>query len=1160
MTKIIKRTLKRSGAVLAILFIVILIGLSAILFTEKGRLWLSDRAIAALEGTGTTIDLEQLKSPSLGEWSVSALTIKNGETVLAQAQQVKLSWRPNALLKMQLWISELSAEKIQVFDLPEPEVQPEEVDKTPFQLSLPNSPISLRLGKLNIKRLDLPTDLATNIPKSWRASASGNVFVKSKPPSLSASLQTIDAPQQLSMRIDSSIKSNKLVTLSGKVEEEKGGWLQRLAQIPPQTLKLTFSLSAEQNSELWNVDLSELNTELLGSPISAKANITVNTKLPAVELNMLDLWVDEQLQQASARYTSDQLQFNLKLNELGLSIVENWAPMIEGGKLSGELDGSWNPSTPEQWPSLQGRLNGATRLYEEEAFIHSQFVIEKQLIRLGETQLRFGENTVSAKGVVDIYGDQNKLAINIKKIDTSLMDTFGIDKPEVIKTLQASIVNTHLNVRGSFKQPEGNVNGQIDGHFQKQHFAVTVSADATDKYANIEQFKLKADDGSIQASGRLDWNSATNDLRLTFIDLREPLLKLVPSETPLPEITFDLNGKARIQGALLKPKLTTDLTINGELPANGERIPFKAHSNGEVFVGTLNETRINLSDLTVALFGRKIIEAKGVYTQDNLDFKLDVTRLPHRALEIFGITNVKGDAEAKLRLSGTFQDPQLDGYVTYLEQSSADSKSRIKSQELKLKFKTLESILYVDTNYSLNKKPSGALQISLPLAKYLTYTNESNSSAQERDNFPLEATLKGHLELSASEALLNPELHNLRGSLKLDLQVEGTFGQPNLVGEASLEKGRYTNEVSEVTWENIQAKLVGKGEVLELKTLRLENGDSGYISMSGKVNWAASQRNQPNAILLNLQAKNARLIDRRNLLAEVGGKLDLTGSFKELTLEGLLELAPLHASIDSAISSSIPSIEVHEVSEHEDTSSQMLPIVNLDLRIVAEQQAYIRGRGLEAELEGEVNVQGTASEPMVDGRFGTRRGKMDLFGKRFTLEQGEVLFSNDSATLRIPAFHEGEEVTTKLEIYGSAKAPKIKLESIPPLPEDEILSRLIFGKSVNNISPFQAVRLAQAVRTLSSEGGFDPLDATRHMLGVDSINIENQDDDEGSGVRVGVGKYINDKVYLQLEKTPNPSQPWQATIEVELTPRIHLESGTNDNGGAGAELIWKKNY
>src|SRR5690606_24736342 len=97
-----------------------------------------------------------------------------------------------------------------------------------------------------------------------------------------------------------------------------------------------------------------------------------------------------------------------------------------------------------------------------------------------------------------------------------------------------------------------------------------------------------------------------------------------------------------------------------------------------------------------------------------------------------------------------------------------------------------------------------------------------------------------------------------------------------------------------------------------------------------------------------------------------------------------------------------------------------------------------------------------------------------------------------------------------------------------------------FGKSMNRITPFQAFQLTQTVQRFSGRGGggFDPLGQLRAATGLDDIRVDTDESGESS---VGVGKYLTDKVYLEVEKGRGEASG-AANIKVEITPAISLES------------------
>jgi translocation and assembly module TamB len=79
---------------------------------------------------------------------------------------------------------------------------------------------------------------------------------------------------------------------------------------------------------------------------------------------------------------------------------------------------------------------------------------------------------------------------------------------------------------------------------------------------------------------------------------------------------------------------------------------------------------------------------------------------------------------------------------------------------------------------------------------------------------------------------------------------------------------------------------------------------------------------------------------------------------------------------------------------------------------------------------------------------------------------------------------------------------------------------------------------------------FDPIGSAPDMLGIVTLPIESAATEDGqSGINVGIGKYLNENISLELEHTPNPSQPWKGNLEIELTPSINLESSTGGQTG-----------
>jgi translocation and assembly module TamB len=232
--------------------------------------------------------------------------------------------------------------------------------------------------------------------------------------------------------------------------------------------------------------------------------------------------------------------------------------------------------------------------------------------------------------------------------------------------------------------------------------------------------------------------------------------------------------------------------------------------------------------------------------------------------------------------------------------------------------------------------------------------------------------------------------------------------------------------------------------------------------------------------------------------------------------------------------------------------------VALDITVDLPGRVFLRGRGLESEWGGALAVRGTAAAPEVTGKIAHRRGFLDLLDRRFTLERGDIAFDGRRPPVPevdILAASQGVDIRALVGLSGPADKLKIELTADPPVPRDEVLSRLLFGRSAGQITPAQGLRLAMAVRQLES-GDDGPLDLLRQGLGLDTLDVGGSSPDD-AGARAG--RYVADGVYLEVERGLTP-QSGRARVEVELTPRIRATTEVTEQSQTGVQLQWRYDW
>jgi translocation and assembly module TamB len=161
--------------------------------------------------------------------------------------------------------------------------------------------------------------------------------------------------------------------------------------------------------------------------------------------------------------------------------------------------------------------------------------------------------------------------------------------------------------------------------------------------------------------------------------------------------------------------------------------------------------------------------------------------------------------------------------------------------------------------------------------------------------------------------------------------------------------------------------------------------------------------------------------------------------------------------------------------------------------------------------------------------------------------------------LNIRATGDVEDVEISINIGGRAQNPQVSFTSSPSLPQDELLSRILFGGSVQSISAIQAVQLAAALNSLrGSGGGLNPLGKLRSVSGIDRLRILGADETTGRGTAVAAGMYLSNRIYVEIV---TDARGFTATqISVALSRALSLLSQVSSFSGTNVELRYRKDY
>ncbi len=592
--------------------------------------------------------------------------------------------------------------------------------------------------------------------------------------------------------------------------------------------------------------------------------------------------------------------------------------------------------------------------------------------------------------------------------------------------------------------------------------------------------------------------------------------------TPGADSAVSFDGSGRVRGFDLRTTAPARLTFAGDRYSAALALGVGAGRVGAEIsgVGAKVAGHATLSDLALSAFD------------------------PDYTGAVSGAVDLRGDGPS---LSGTF-DARLANLGLKGQKGASPMNGVVKAV-------LAGSTLRVDSDLTAGKGSSARINVVLPV--------EASSSpfriaiARLR---PMSGAFAVDAELAPLWDLTMGDGQTLSGRLAANGTVAGTLADPRLVGTANLSGGRFADSSTGLKLQNVSLQATLRNNAIDVSTFEGKDAARGSVSGSGRIGLERDGVSN-----LQLVLKSFRLIDNDIGQASASGKLDVNRAADgKVKLAGALVIDHAQIAPNAPTPSGVVPMDVVEI--HRKTDPDAVPAtptaraapVELNVGLTAPGGVFIRGRGLNVEFSLDAKVTGATTAPLLTGAARVVHGDYDFAGQRFILgENGVVRLGSSPETIRLDltATRDNPTLTAVIRITGTADKPVITLTSTPVLPQDEVLSQVLFGSSVSSLNGFQAAQLASALSGLASGGGFDVIGGIRTLAHLDRLAINSS---VTGGNSIAGGKYLTDKVYLELSGGAKDGPG--AQVEWRVKKHLAIVSRVTSQGDQSISVRWRKDY
>ncbi len=427
-------------------------------------------------------------------------------------------------------------------------------------------------------------------------------------------------------------------------------------------------------------------------------------------------------------------------------------------------------------------------------------------------------------------------------------------------------------------------------------------------------------------------------------------------------------------------------------------------------------------------------------------------------------------------------------------------------------------------------------------------------------NAPMLAQLRANGAADTLWRLIGVETIDVSGPIAVGADITGTPNNPQIRGSLSTTQGRIESPVTGMVLTNVNARGQFSGNSLTIDNF------SATARSGTSTGQARFQLSSATGFGMDItaDAKNATLIARDDIGATVTGPLRIRSNGSDGEISGNVRLDRSAYRLGRATAAAaIPQLAVREINvitENVRSQPSSAPW-RLAITAHADNRIAVTGLGIDSEWRGDLDLGGTLVSPSIKGRADLVRGGYEFAGRRFDLERGSIRFLGETPPdpiIDIVATGDTQGLNATIRVTGTGLHPDIAFSSVPALPQDELLSRLLFGTSITNLSAPEALQLAASVASLRGGNGLNPINALRNAIGLDRLRILPADTTTGQRTSIAAGKYITRRTYVEII---TDGQGYSATrAEFQITRWLSLLSSISTIGRQSATVRVSKDY
>jgi translocation and assembly module TamB len=407
------------------------------------------------------------------------------------------------------------------------------------------------------------------------------------------------------------------------------------------------------------------------------------------------------------------------------------------------------------------------------------------------------------------------------------------------------------------------------------------------------------------------------------------------------------------------------------------------------------------------------------------------------------------------------------------------------------------------------------------------------------------------------------------GGVATSATIRGAFADPQLFGRMQFQDATFNiadvpNGISKAT-----GTITFNKDRATIENLTGETG-GGRIRLTGFASYGGSR---PAVFRLHARANEVRVRYPEGVSTVADADLNLTGTSDNSVLSGTVTILRTGINLQSDFSSILA--KSAEPVRTPSAQTGLLGGMSFDIQIDTSPDLQLQSSLAEdIQMEANLKLRGTATNPALLGRINITQGKISFFGTQYTVNQGSISFYNPvkvEPILNIDLETRARGIDITLTISGPLNKLVLTPRSDPPLQFSEIVALLAMGRTPTSDPSLWSTQSTIGSQTWSQMGASALLGSAianpvagrlQRFFGVSKLRI----DPTITGVentpqaRVTLEQQVSPSVTFTYISNVTTSNPQVIRVEWALSREWSAVALREENGLFGLDFVYKRRF